>query len=89
MAGWSEGTRLVITTLLLTPLLLIFGEFVPKQIFRLHSDSLMPRLSLLIWLWRLVCWLPVTIIAIITKPLVRRDLDFICHTHRDRHYDIS
>ena len=92
MAGWSEGMRLLVTTLLLTPLLLVFGEFVPKQLFRKHSDSLMPRLSLVIWLWRLLCWVPVTIIAVITKPLVQRDLDFILpHASRPalRHFLIG
>lgn len=35
----------VYTVLLLTPVVFVFGEVVPKNIFQLHADVLMPRFS--------------------------------------------
>lgn len=38
------------TVLLATPVLFVFGEIVPKNLFQRHADSLMPRSSrLLVW----------------------------------------
>lgn len=36
------------TTLILTPVIFIFGEVVPKNIFQRHADSLMPRVASLL-----------------------------------------
>ena len=77
MSDWSESTQMIMTTVVLTPLLLVFGEFVPKQFFRHHSDRVMPSLAVLLWAWRVICTIPVLIISVLTKPFVRRDLEFI------------
>lgn len=42
----------IYTTLILTPVLFIFGEIVPKNIFQLHADRFMPRLGPLLSLTR-------------------------------------
>ena len=77
MSHWPESTRMMVTTLALTPLLLIFGEFLPKQIFRQHADQMMPSLAVVLWLWRQVCSVPVWMIGWLTKPFVRGNLEFI------------
>ncbi len=51
------------TVLLVTPAVFVFGEVVPKNVFRLHADGLMPRGSLLLsatdWVFRAsgIVWL--------------------------------
>ena len=65
----------MVTTLALTPLLLIFGEFLPKQIFRQHADQMM-LLAVVLWLWRQVFGAGM-VIGWLTKPFVRGNLEFI------------
>lgn len=53
--GYSDWAIVALNALLLTPLLLIVGESVPKELFRLEADRLMyPLAPLLRWL-RWIC----------------------------------
>jgi putative hemolysin len=55
----SPVTILVIQTLIASFLILIFGEIIPKSIFRIHSDRIMPIIAI-----------PLGIIRIFLKPLI-------------------
>ncbi len=54
--GFAEGWVIVLQVLVLTPILLIFAESLPKELFRVRADNLTCRLSLLVWLLRWVSW---------------------------------
>lgn len=41
----STGSVIVLNTLLVVPLLFVFAETVPKDLFRIHSDRWLPRFS--------------------------------------------
>jgi CBS domain containing-hemolysin-like protein len=43
LLGFSETDTELYTVILLTPIVFVFGEVVPKNLFRLHADSLMAR----------------------------------------------
>ena len=43
--GYGTVTMIVLQVLVLTPMLLVFGESVPKELFRVHADSLAPRVA--------------------------------------------
>ena len=43
LIGFSELNTELYTVALLTPIVFVFGEVVPKNLFRLHADTLMPR----------------------------------------------
>lgn len=49
LGSWS----VVLTVLLLTPLLILTGEFLPKHLFRLHADRWMEALA---WVWTIARW---------------------------------
>ncbi|TVQ61356.1 MAG: DUF21 domain-containing protein [Phycisphaerales bacterium] len=52
--GFGEIAVIVLSALVITPLLLIFAESLPKEVFRLSSDRLTPRLTpFLVWSRRL------------------------------------
>lgn len=40
LAGLSDGLTVLLQVLLLTPMLLVFGESLPKEVFRLNADTL-------------------------------------------------
>ena len=41
----STGSVIVLNTLLVVPLLFVFAETVPKDLFRIHADRWLPRFS--------------------------------------------
>lgn len=43
LAGFTETDAELYTILLLTPVVFVFGEVVPKNLFRLHADTLLRR----------------------------------------------
>lgn len=43
--GLSPGAAVIVQTLVLTPVLVIFGESLPKELFRLRADTLPARLG--------------------------------------------
>ncbi len=56
LLGFSDADTELYTIVLVTPLVFVFGEVVPKNLFQRFADSLMPRVSLLLlwseWLFR-------------------------------------
>lgn len=67
-AGLSAGLTVSLQVLVLTPMLLVFGESLPKEVFRLNADSLPYRIAPVVkatrWLATLSLVLPVlTLIA--------------------------
>ncbi|TVR09591.1 MAG: DUF21 domain-containing protein [Planctomycetota bacterium] len=61
----------VIATLVLTPLLLIFGEFLPKWLGRTYPDAYMYRMTIIMAISRYILWIPTTFCRIITRILQR------------------
>jgi CBS domain containing-hemolysin-like protein len=60
------------TVLLLSPLILIFGEIIPKSIFQAHATSLTVWVSYPIWFVSYVFYPVIAIIRWISRPLQRR-----------------
>lgn len=55
---FSEWQSIILNTLIVTPLLFVFGETLPKDLFAAYSDRLMYRLApILLWTQRLFTWL--------------------------------
>jgi len=50
---WGEADTELYTVLLVTPVVFVFAEVVPKNLFQLHADRMMPRGS---WLLTLADW---------------------------------
>jgi putative hemolysin len=55
----TAGTVLISQTVIASVIILLFGEIIPKSIFRLHADRLMPLIAL-----------PFGIIRIVLTPLI-------------------
>lgn len=62
----SGLTSVLIATLVLTPLLLIFGEFLPKWLGRTYPDSYVYRMTMVMVISRYILWVPTTICRAIT-----------------------
>lgn len=54
--GFSEGWVVGIQTLVLTPLLLVFGESLPKEVFRMQADRLPYRFVGIMQLFRVLAY---------------------------------
>lgn len=56
LMGFSEADTEIYTVVVLTPIVFVFGEVVPKNLFQLHADQLMSRgsglLALSYWFFR-------------------------------------
>jgi len=63
LGNWS----VLATTVILTPLLLIFGEFLPKQFFRTGADRLMYRIVYVLFAVRILLAIPVWLAAGFTR----------------------
>ncbi|MBL4698690.1 MAG: DUF21 domain-containing protein, partial [Phycisphaerales bacterium] len=58
--GLADIEMILIQIVVLTPVLLIFAESTPKEIFRSNADTLMERFALVIWFLRgALTWVPV------------------------------
>lgn len=53
LVGLSETDTELYTVVVLTPIVFVFGEVVPKNLFQMHADQLLPRGS---WLLALANW---------------------------------
>lgn len=64
--GLGETTLIVLNALLVTPILLVLGESLPKEVFRTTADRVMPAilplLRLMRWAFTLVGVLPVVLL---------------------------
>ena len=67
----GKSLSILITIIVLTPLLLIFGEFLPKHLFHRHADSWMYVLARPLWYLRNILCIPVWLIQIVTNTLRR------------------
>lgn len=60
LLGLSDLGMILIQVVVLTPVLLIFAESAPKEVFRANADALMPRFAIvLLVLRRIVTWVPI------------------------------
>lgn len=60
MLGLSDLGMILIQVVVLTPILLVFAESTPKEVFRVNADALMPRFAfVLVVLRKLVTWIPI------------------------------
>jgi len=50
-AAVGEGLAALYATAIVTPLLLVFGGIIPKDLFRRESNRLLARLSGVLWIW--------------------------------------
>ena len=48
-AGYRDSSILILNALVVTPVLLVFAESLPKEVFRRSADRLMPRFSAVLW----------------------------------------
>lgn len=71
--GMSTARILIFTTLIITPLLFVFGETLPKDLFAAYADRLMYRLTpVLTWSQRVFTWTGlVPLIGLFTGLLMR------------------
>ena len=56
-ASRTSHTAEIYTTIIMTPILFVFSELIPKNIFMHHADALLPRLSPGIWIFHKICTL--------------------------------
>ncbi len=60
MLGLSDLGMILIQVVVLTPVLLIFAESTPKEVFRANADAMMPRFAIvLVALRMVVTWVPI------------------------------
>ncbi len=58
MRGFGDMTIIVLQAAILTPMILVFGEAIPKEISRIHADEMMPRFARVLVFMRVVLtWL--------------------------------
>jgi len=58
--GLSDSKMILIQVAVLTPILLIFAESTPKEVFRSNANHLMERYARVLWFFRmLLTWVPI------------------------------
>lgn len=74
----NEFSVLILQTLLSTAVVLVFGEFLPKSIFRMQSDFLLhllaPVMQLFYWLFYPLVWMVVKLTGVMLKLFFGMDL---------------
>lgn len=72
-AGFSPGVTIALQMVVLTPLFLVFGESLPKEVFRLNADSwpyrLSPIVAIVRWIATVTLVLPV--LMLISRAALR------------------
>lgn len=86
--GAAEGWVIVLQAAVLTPMLLVFGESLPKEIFRVRSDVLPYRLVWVVVLFRISA-LPVLWVVLKFARAVARLAGAEARTVSDRRYRIA
>lgn len=86
--GLAEGWVIALQAVVLTPLLLVFGESLPKELFRMRADDLPFRLVRLVRLMRLLS-LPLLLLVLHFARLVARTVGADARTVGDRRYRIA
>lgn len=69
--SWPDWTSLLFETLVATIIVLIFGEFLPKLIFRLNSDKLLHGLAFPFTFFHGILFILVLFVNWLTKGLMR------------------
>lgn len=74
--GWiyNDLALLLVNTLLITIVILIFGEFLPKTFFRIYADDILYFLTYPLKFMQIVLWLPSRMMTNITEFLLRRSI---------------
>ncbi|MCP4592355.1 MAG: DUF21 domain-containing protein [bacterium] len=67
--GYGEGASEVYTTLIVTPIVFVFGEVVPKSLFQAHPDHLMSSASPFLRWARAILFLPVWMLTALSTRL--------------------
>ena len=62
LSRYLQGEVSLLSTLLLTPVLLLWGEIIPKSLFYTHSDRWVPSLSRPLW-WAYVLFFPLAYLS--------------------------
>lgn len=73
LAELSEGEILVLQALVLTPMLLVFAESLPKEVFRVEADRLSERLAPALWAlrWLATLTLVLPMVLAVTRMITR------------------
>lgn len=66
------GSEYSFFTLLLSPVILILGEIVPKSLFQKHADTLVMRIALPLYIFSILFYPLVTFLSKLTKLLLRK-----------------
>jgi len=89
LPSWSDE---LVVTLLLTPLVFLFGELFPKDLFRRRSHSLLVLVSPVLWLARIVFWplaKPLQWLSLgLSRLLGQRESGAVLHMRREEMLDI-
>ena len=56
-ASRTSRTAEIYATIIMAPVLFVFSELIPKNVFIRHADALLPRLSPAIWTFHKICTL--------------------------------
>jgi len=72
-SGLNETQQIVLNTVMVTPLLFVFGETLPKDLFSVHADGLMYRLEKVLHgsKWVFTVTLLVPIVAMFSSGVMR------------------
>ncbi len=72
--GWiyNDLALLLVNTLLITVVILIFGEFLPKTFFRIYADDILYFFTYPLKFLQIILWLPSRMMTNITEFLLRR-----------------
>jgi len=84
----AEGWVIALQALVLTPLLLVFGESLPKELFRMRADDLPFRLVWLVRVMRIVSF-PLLWLVLRFAQLVARSVGADARTVGDRRHRIA
>lgn len=89
LPSWSDE---LLVTLILTPLVFLFGELFPKDLFRRRSHSLLVMVSPVLWVARIVFWPLAKPLQWLSQGLAhltgQRESGAVLHMRREEMLDI-
>jgi CBS domain containing-hemolysin-like protein len=68
---WFPHRAELISLAVMTPLVLIFGEIVPKSVFQAYADQIAPKAIYALWLFRLMVYPLVALGGLFSRALLR------------------
>jgi len=81
--GWITS---LITTLILTIVLLIFGEYIPKTIFRIYSNDIIYKFASVLSFFKWILSVPANLLTWISNKLIKL---FFGHNEIEENYSIT